>query len=155
MSIKKGRWAIGWMSAALAMSAMAAGSDSWFSKPEAAVKYRQSVFQVMSQHMTHLGSMVSGKRPMSMSEAAVDASMIEAMAPHIAKGFIMESKGLPSKSRPEVWEEMSKFKDMAGKLEKEAKALSQAVKMEDVSKMKEAFAATSKSCKGCHDAYKD
>lgn len=149
-----------WIAAAALMvgasAAIAAAPEgSWFAKPEAAVKYRQGVFQVMSQHMGRIGGMLNGKIKMDPQEIEMNAKMIEALAAQVPRGFVMESQDLPSKAKMELWEEMPKFKELAAGLEKQSAELSQAARANDLDRLKKAFAATAASCKKCHDAYRD
>jgi cytochrome c556 len=51
-----------------------------FSKPEKAVKYRQSVMFVIGQHFGRLGAMVKGKQPYDQKSFASNTAVIEALA---------------------------------------------------------------------------
>ena len=51
-----------------------------FSKPEDAIKYRQSVMFVIAQHFSRLGAMVKGKQPYDQKTFASNAAIIESLS---------------------------------------------------------------------------
>jgi cytochrome c556 len=61
--------------AALAMATPAAAQ---FQKPEDAVKYRQSAFTIMGNHMGRVGAMVMGRVPFD-AKAAQDSTRVLAL----------------------------------------------------------------------------
>ncbi|HVQ03812.1 MAG TPA: cytochrome c, partial [Burkholderiaceae bacterium] len=47
-----------------------------FQKPEDAIKYRQSVFTVMANHLGRVGAMAQGRAPFDAKAAADNAAIV-------------------------------------------------------------------------------
>ena len=62
---------------------------------------------------------------------------------------------LETKALPEIWLEKEKFLAAATKLQTATSNLAAVAKTGDAAKLKVAFGQTAKSCKACHDAYKE
>jgi cytochrome c556 len=126
-----------------------------FKNDEHAVKYRQGAFATMGVHFSRLGAMANGKLPFDADVAKNDARIVEVLSALPWMGFTEGSDGISKSAKPEIWLEMDKFKQKAVALQDNAKALSAAAQTGDLVKIKAAFGSTAKSCKACHDAYKD
>ena len=141
---------------AAAAVTVAASASAQFAKPEDAVKYRQSVMYVMSQHFGRIGAMASGKAPYD-ANAAVDSARIVAMMAKLPwPGFsaATEKVNLPNRAKPEVWSDMAKFKQTGEHLVTETGKLLAAAETSNLDNLKTAFAATGKTCKSCHDDFR-
>jgi cytochrome c556 len=142
----------------LAATAVVTAAPAWaqFAKPEDAVKYRQSVMFVMSQHFGRIGAMTSGKAPYD-AKAAIDSAQIAAtMAklPWPAFSPATEKATAPNRAKPEVWSDAAKFKEDGEHLVAETGKLLAAAQTNTLDNLKTAFAATSKTCKSCHDDFR-
>jgi cytochrome c556 len=139
--------------AALASSLPAAAQ---FAKPEDALKYRQSVMFVMSQHFGRLGSMANGKAPYD-AKAAVDSAEVVATLSHLPwPAFGPAYKDLePSKAKPEIFTEQARFKERNEKLQEATATLVAAAKTSSLDNLKPAFGDTAKACKACHDDFRN
>lgn len=60
-----------------------------------------------------------------------------------------------TKSKPEIWKEMNKFKDGSDKMVDKMQKLVAAVRTGNLESVKASFNATSNTCKTCHDAYRE
>ena len=60
--------------------ALAGPAAAQFAKPEDAIKYRQSVMFVMSQHAGRIGAMVQGRVPFDAKLATENAEEVAALA---------------------------------------------------------------------------
>ena len=58
-----------------------------FSKPEKAVKYRQSVMFVIGQHFGRLGAMVKGQQPYDQKSFASNTAVIKALGSFPGRRF--------------------------------------------------------------------
>ena len=124
-----------------------------FKKPEDAVKYRQSTFSVMATHFGDIGAMVKGDKPFDAKVAAANADIVATLSALPWAAFGPGTEG--GKAKPAIWKEMDKVKAGADEFQKAAAALKTAAASGNLDNIKKAFAATQKTCKSCHDSYKD
>ena len=126
-----------------------------FQKPEDAIKYRQSAFQVMAAHFGRIGAMANGRVPFDAKVAQDNMAIVNMihMLPFTAFGEGTD-KGLPQRAKPEVWKEAAKFKAAADKMHAEIGKLDAAVKAGNLDAIKAAFGPAGGSCKACHDDFR-
>ncbi len=126
-----------------------------FQKPEDAIKYRQSAFTVMANHLGRVGAMANGRAPFDAKAAADNAAIVVTMSklPWVAFGEGTD-KGLPTRAKPEVWKDSAKVKDLAGKMMAEAEKFEVAAKGGNLDTIKAAVGELGKACKACHDDYR-
>lgn len=126
-----------------------------FQKPEDAIKYRQSAFTVMANHLGRVGAMAQGRAPFDAKAAADNAAIVVTMSklPWVAFGEGTD-KGLPTRAKPEVWKDSAKVKDLAGKMMAEAEKFEAAAKGGNLDAIKAAVGELGKACKACHDDYR-
>ena len=100
-----------------------------FQKPEDAIKYRQSAFTVMGNHVARIGAMVQGRAPFDAKAANDSAHIVAIMStlPFSAFGDGTD-KGMPHRAKPEIWKDGAKFKAAADKMAAEAAKLETAAK---------------------------
>ncbi|MFZ9757711.1 MAG: c-type cytochrome [Burkholderiaceae bacterium] len=124
-----------------------------FKKPEDAVKYRQSTFSVMATHFGDIGAMVKGDKPFDAKVAAANADIVATLSALPWAAFGPGTEG--GKAKPAIWKEMDMVKAGADEFQKAAAALKTAAASGNLDNIKKAFSATQKTCKSCHDSYKD
>jgi cytochrome c556 len=127
-----------------------------FQKPEDAVKYRKSAFQVMSAHFGRIGAMVNGKAPYDAAAAASNAEVVAFMSKLPYAGFVDGTSGAEKGSpKANVWTERAKFDDAAKKMQDEVAKLAVVAKSGNPDQLKTAFGAAANSCKSCHDDFRN
>lgn len=126
-----------------------------FQKPEDAAKYRQGAFTVMGSHFGRLGAMASGKAPFDAKLAQDNATVVEFMSKLPWAGFTGDSQGVKSKAKSDVWTDKAKFDQGAEKMMAEVSKLNAAAKTGNLDALKAAFGDTAKTCKACHDAFRE
>ncbi|MBO7410577.1 MAG: cytochrome c [Ottowia sp.] len=138
--------------AALVAAFAALPAQAQFAKAEDAVAYRQGAYRVLAQHFGSLGAMANGKAPFDAARAAADGEVLAVIAKLPAAGFVAgaESKG----AKPAIWTEADKFKKLDQDLVTAAGALATAAKSGDLEQIKAAFGPTAKTCKACHDEFR-
>ncbi len=139
--------------AALTLSLPAAAQ---FQKPEDAVKYRQGAFQVMGSHFGRLGAMANGKVPFDAATAQANADLIVTMSrlPYVA--FVDGTDKIGNtRAKPEVWSKRADFDAAAKTTQGELVKLQAAAKTGNIDEIKAAFGAAGKSCKACHDNFRN
>lgn len=140
--------------AASSILAVSAPASAQFSKPEDAIKYRQSAMFIMAQNVGRLGAMAQGRMPFDAKVAADAAATAEFMAklPWAAFGDGTD-KGGNTRAKPEIWAEKAKFNEYAEKLQVETAKLSAAAKTGSLDNIKAAMGGVGGSCKSCHDSF--
>lgn len=144
--------------AALATLALAASlpAAAQFQKPEDAVKYRQSSFQVMAAHFGRIGAMVNGRVPFDAAAAASNAEVVAFVSKLPYAGFVDGTAGTVKGSpKANVWTERAKFDDLAKKMQDEVAKLAVVAKTGNPEQLKTAFGAAASSCKSCHDDFRN
>lgn len=140
---------------AAAALALAGPASAQFSKPEDAVKYRQSVMFVMSQHFGRIGAMANGRIPYDPKAAIANAEIVETMSRLPWPGFMAGTEKLSQKTKADIWLEPAKFKEHGDKLMEQTTKLVAAAKTENLDNLKTAFGQTGQACKSCHDAFRN
>ncbi|MCL1123072.1 c-type cytochrome [Shewanella surugensis] len=125
-----------------------------FKKPEDAVKYRQSAFSLMAYNFGDIGAMLKGKKPYDAATVTVRAENVAALSKLPLEGFI-QVKGLDQRDAlNKIWDEKARFNEKMQTLQKNASLLVVAAQSGDKRAVQKAFMETGKSCKSCHDNYK-
>jgi cytochrome c556 len=123
---------------------------------ERALDYRQGVMNIFSWNMKAMGAMMKGKKPYDAKVFTRHADdLAKAASLDVLAGFPPESDQGETDARPDIWFD---FEDFAQKLEdfrNASQALSQAAAGGDKAAMGKALGKTGKTCKACHDSYKD
>jgi cytochrome c556 len=125
-----------------------------FSKPEHAIKYRQSAMTIQAAHFGRIAAMADGKVPFDAGAAQANADIVATMSklPFVAFGEGTE-KGAPTRAKPEVWSNRADFEAKAKTYQEEAVKLQAAAKTGNLDQIKVAVGAVGKSCKSCHDSF--
>jgi cytochrome c556 len=126
-----------------------------FSKPEDAIKYRQSVMTIMGYHMGKMGAVVSGKKPYEKQEFSHNATIIETLSTLPWEAFMTagSDKGKTA-LKSSALREKDKFMAKAKTFETEIRKLVKAAAGDDFNAVKAQFGEVGKSCKSCHDDYR-
>lgn len=146
------RWCVGMALGAGALVALAQQSAV---PAEDAIRYRQSVYQVILWNFKPLGAMANGRMPFDQAQFVQRAERVAALATQLLEGFPAGSEqGARTDAKPEIWKNFADFSKKAQAFEREAQALVAAGRSGDATKIREQFAKTSQSCKACHDKYR-
>lgn len=136
---------------AILLFATAAHADA-----EKAVDYRQAVMNVYAWNVTTMGDMVKGKTAFDAAAFASHAMDLAAAAKlELMAAFPEDSITDESDAREEIWLDFGKFEDKHQALREQSAKLAEVAAGGDEAAMKEQFGATAKTCKGCHDDFKN
>ncbi|OVZ57223.1 cytochrome C [Pigmentiphaga sp. NML080357] len=124
-----------------------------FAKPEDAIKYRQSVLTVMSNHFGRIAPVVRGQQPYDPAQVQADVAIVAMMSklPWSAFGEGTEGGG----ARPAVWSDNAKFKQGQERLQGDIAKLVAAAQSGDLAQVRTAYGAVGASCKACHDNFRN
>lgn len=131
-------------------------AQAQFAKPEDAIKYRKAAFTVMATHFGRIAAMAQGKVAFDVGSATANAELVAAMSmlPYSAfpEGTHGTEKGSP---KANVWSERPKFDEAAKNMQSEVIKLLAAAKANNLDALKAAVGNTSKTCKACHDSFRN
>lgn len=142
----------------LGAAALAAGmllsapAMAQFAKPEGAIKYRQSAFTVMGNHMGRLAAMAKGDRPFDAAAAQNSARIIDTMAKLPWEAFVPGSDQGKTDAEPELFDNLADVRRLADRLNAETAKLVPAAGNLDT--LRNQVDATGAVCKSCHQKYR-
>jgi len=130
-------------------------ADAQFSKPEDAIKYRQAVMFLMSQHFGRMGAMVKGQIPYDKAIFTHNARVVEMLSRLPWEAFMVPGtdKGKTA-LKASAFEEKAQFQEHAQALEVNTAKLLSVAETGDLSAGKDQFGEVGKSCKACHDRFR-
>ena len=117
-------------------------------------KYRHSVMEVLAGHMSALAMIVQGKVDQGEFTSSHAAAIASATA-ELSALFPAGSAGEDSHALPAIWENPQEFKSAVDSARDAGAALGEAAASGERKDVMKAFAAMGKSCKGCHEKYRE
>jgi cytochrome c556 len=143
-------------SAVLALAAVAVAHSAFAqAKPEDTIKYRQAAFTVMAKSFGHLGAMADGKIPYDAAAAAASADVLAVVAKLPFTAFDAGTDKGNTKTKPEAWTNAAKFKQAEDEMHGALAKLLTAARSGNADQLKATFGPAGKTCKGCHDDFKN
>jgi cytochrome c556 len=127
-------------------------------KPENQIKWRQSAYQVVRWNAVRIQANVEGQY--NKDEVIKAANTIAAIANSglgslFAAGTEQGKGWHDTLAKPELWKDGKKAGEAAGNFNKEANELAKVAAGGDAAAVKEQFGKLSKTCKSCHDDFKN
>jgi cytochrome c556 len=126
-----------------------------FAKPEDAIRYRQSAYVLMGNHMGRINAQLKADKP-DLAAIQRSAAIVDFASQLPGEGYIAgsETGGTPpTRAKPEVFKD-PKVKELGGKMREEVVKLAAAAKGGDIAAIRAQFGETGKSCKACHDNFR-
>jgi cytochrome c556 len=140
----------------VATAALALPASAQFQKPEDAVKYRQSTMTVQANHFGRIGAMVNGRSPYDAATATANAEVVATMSRLHWTGFVEGTAGsAKGGAAAKIWTERAQFDEAGKKMDAEVQKLVAAARSNSLDAIKPAFGEVGKTCKGCHDSYRN
>ena len=140
------------VAAGLGVATLAGTASAQFSKAEDAVKYRQSGFTVIANHMGRLAAMAKGEQAFNAEAAKVSANLINDTMKHQWAAFPSGSDGDGAKLKADPWKRADEFKKLQEKSMAETAKLTESTGSLDA--LRPQVGATGASCKACHDEFR-
>jgi cytochrome c556 len=132
--------------------AAAVPAQAQFSKPEDAIKYRQSAYTLMGNHMGRIAGQLRADKP-DMAAIQRSAGIIDFASQLPGEAYIPGSDKGNTKAKPEIWTD-PKVREVGKAMRAEVVKLVEVAKGGDVAAIRAQFQATAKSCDNCHDNYR-
>jgi cytochrome c556 len=123
---------------------------------ERALDYRQGVMNVFNWNMKSMGDMLKGKKFFDAAAFARHAEdLAKAASLDLLPGFPPDSDQGETGARPDIWFDFEDFSQKLEDLRSATRILRETAGSGDKTAMGKAFGKTGKSCKACHDSYKE
>ena len=140
---------------ALVCAACSGPAAAQFQTTDSAIRYRQGAFQVLATHFGRIAFMAQGITPFDAKAAAENADLISSLAALPFTAFTPGSdKGLPNRSKADIWKDPVKFKAASDRMITETAKLSAAAKSGNFDLVKTASGSVAHACKACHDDFR-
>ena len=136
-------------------AALGAGLAQAEDAAEKATDYRDALMTVYAWNVTSLGDMVKGKVPFDTLLFARHARDLAAATQLEFLAGFPEGSGEDSDASETIWLDWATFQDKHRALREQAAKLAEVAAGGDEAAMKAQFGATAKTCKGCHESFKN
>ncbi len=124
-----------------------------FADGEAEYKYREGVMRTVGGHMSSMVAILRGR--VHMDDLAFHARGMADMARIVPRVFPEGSGVAKSEALPDIWEKPDEFRQAVDRFVKAANGMSEAAGSGDMSAIGPAIDALGKSCKNCHDHFRE
>lgn len=139
---------------------IAAGASAQM-KPEEMIKFRQSGYAFMAWNMAKIkAQVVDGSVPFDKAQVQAAANVIAAVANSgmgalYAPGTDEGVGWKETRLKPEFFQQMDTVKEVGGNFVKQANKLAEVAASGDQAAIKAQFGETGKTCKACHDKFRE
>lgn len=143
--------------AALSLSTGVVANEHAFNDGDKAVEYRQKALSIMQQNFASMAEMVKGEVDYDANIFANRANDFEKLAGIPWSGFAVEGAmpGDNTDALTAIWDNWEDFQQRSQDLQNYASELANAAESGSMDNIKPVFMNAAKTCKGCHDEYKD
>ena len=128
------------------------------SKADSAIKYRQSAMTLVKTYFGPLGAMSQDKMPFDKTRVEQYASVLATLSTLPIDQFPAGSETgdhQKTRAKADIWTDNAKFKQAGDKFAQETAKLAQVAKGSDMKAIKAQIGAVGKTCKACHDDFKE
>jgi cytochrome c556 len=119
-----------------------------------AIKYRQSIMKGVGGHTGAIALIVKKNNP-NRNHLATHAHALEGLVGMINDAFAPKTSGGETRAKAKVWTDAEGFKDAASDAQVAAKAFHEAVGSGNDAEIDAKLDSLLKTCKGCHDEYRE
>jgi len=120
-------------------------------------EFRQAILTLVKSNVGALGAMNKGAIPFDAQTMQTNSMRIEQLSLMLEDYFSTDTSGfdVDTAALDKIWANKADFKDKISALTAAASNLNKVAKAGDESQFKPAIGQLFKSCKGCHDNYKE
>ncbi|MEN9868591.1 MAG: hypothetical protein RL748_4181 [Pseudomonadota bacterium] len=123
--------------------------------PEKALQARQASYFLMGQQMARINATIKGDLAFDKPAMQLSADALDMLGRLVQENYVPGSDQGNTRAKAGIWKEMPRFKQMAQESQVEIVKLREAIYRADLAAIKTAYGNTSKSCKNCHDTFKE
>lgn len=121
---------------------------------EEPIRYRRAVMTMVKRHYEQVSAMAKGKIPMNRDELNRHAAYLEMLSRASIDGFVAGSHEGDTKAKSEIWQDWPRFRAQVEKFQADATRLKEVARTGNPDALKSAVADMTRTCKNCHDDYK-
>ncbi len=133
----------------------ACGSDVKDTHPDQLVTKRKAIFKQITKTLEPIGIVARGRQDYKPGELKISALELEKLASQPWPLFTADSNYAPTLAKSAVWEKPAEFKLAQDKFQKAVANLVLASKSNDLETIKVSVNEVEKSCKSCHDQFRN
>jgi len=137
------------------MVGYASVAQAEMSREDYAIKFRRGGYTVLGWYYGPLYRMAKGEMPYDKALFLRNAEYLAVLSKLPKDGFILGTEKGDTKAKPEIWSKSDKFKEANDRLENESARLAELAKGGNFDVLKEQFGKLQKTCKACHDDFKN
>jgi len=120
------------------------------------IALRKATMTVIGSQFGPLIGVAMGKIPFDAAHAQLDAERLSVLAGIATEVFPPDSQsGAPTKAKAEIWTDSAEFAALVKEFQDKTAALVTASKVGTLDALKPAVFDVGKTCKGCHDKFKE
>jgi len=139
----------------LAVAIVAGIAHAQFSKPEDAIRYRQSNMVLIVHHFKQMGAMVQGKTSYDIASFEYHAKLVHTLSTMPWEAFMTPGSDKGNTDlKSSALKNKDEFMKAAKDFENASKDLLLAAAGGNVSRIKTEFGTTAQSCKACHSQFR-
>ena len=121
-----------------------------------AVDYRQGIMNVLRHNVKSMGDMAKGKTEFDTTAFARHSKDLAAASSlDLLAGFPEDSINEDSDAKETIWLDWETFQEKYKAMHEQSTKLAEVAVNGNEAEMKMQFGSTAKTCKGCHDDFKD
>lgn len=120
-------------------------------------EYRQAILRLVKSNVGALGAMNKGAIPFNAETMQTNSLRLEQLSLMLGDYFATDTSGfdVDTAALDKIWGNQADFTDKINALTAAAKNLNIVARADDATQFKPAIGRVFKSCKGCHDNYKE
>lgn len=123
-------------------------------KPDVLVKQRQAKMILQGKYFGSLVAVAQGRVPYSAADVQRNAGFLDNLTRMAWDGYDPSTRNEKSRTLPAAYDNSSKFKEYANRLENQVSQLVTLSKAGDEAKVKAQIGAIGKTCGACHDDFR-
>lgn len=138
-----------------AVAATSLPAHAQFSKPEDAIKYRQSAYTIMGAQMSRIFAELKSPTP-NIQAIQRSAGIVDFVSALPGEGYIPGSEkggNPPTRAKAEAFTD-PKVRELGRDMRTQVAKLNEVAKTGDVAAIRTQFQATAKTCDNCHDDFR-
>jgi cytochrome c556 len=120
-------------------------------------EYRQAILRLVKSNVGALGAMNKGAIPFNAETIQTNSLRLEQLSLMLGDYFATDTSGfdVDTAALDKIWGNQADFTDKINAFTAAAKNLNNVARAGDATQFKPAIGQVFKSCKGCHDNYKE
>lgn len=137
----------------LAIGILLSAAQWVYADAEGEIKYRQGVMGAVGGHMSSMAAIL--RNQVHLEDLTLHADAMADLAYVVPNVFPEGSGDGKTEALPEIWQQPEDFQQRMDDFVEASRAMAAAAKTGEMSEIGPAIDSLGKSCKGCHDNYRE